>query len=70
MALRFKDRRGHYGVVSDTLDIDYSGHWTQEVRDVVREAKDASLEDPMAHLIIELGENAPLIEVSRDDPLR
>lgn len=39
----------------------------QEVREVVSEIEEETPDDEMTELIIELPENAPLLEVSRDE---
>lgn len=67
MPVRFRDRKGHYGVVSESFEVKYSGQWKQEVHDVVNQIKEDTPDDEMTELIIELSENAPLPEVSRDD---
>lgn len=67
MSLRFKDRRGHYGVVTDSLEVEYSGQWKQEVIEAVSQVKENTPDDQMTELIIELSENAPLREVCRSD---
>lgn len=67
MPVRFKDRKGDCGEVTDSLDVEYSGRWMQEVREVVSEIEEETPDDEMTELIIELPENAPLLEVSRDE---
>lgn len=69
MPLRFKDRRGHYGLVTESLEVEYTGRWKREVSDVVSEVKEDAPDDPMTHLIIELAENAPIPEVGRGDTI-
>lgn len=66
MSLRFQDRKGHYGVVSESLEVKYYGEWKQEVHEVVNQVKEDTPDDEMTELIIELSENAPLSEVARD----
>lgn len=67
MPLRFKDEKGHYGTITESLEVRYSGQWRQEVSEIVREANEDTPDDPMTHLIIELPKNVPIPEVSRDD---
>lgn len=73
MTLRFKDERGRLGTVTESLEVEYSGPWEEEVSAVVEEAKgeipDDVLydpEDPLSYLVIELPESAPIREVSRE----
>lgn len=70
MSVRFRDRKGHYGVVTDSFEVDYSGQWKQEVSEVVDRVKEDTPDDQVTELIIELCENAPLLEVGRDDIIR
>lgn len=67
MSLRFLDRKGHYGVVTESLEVKYSGQWKQEVAEVVSQVREDTPDDELTELIIELSENAPLSEVSRAD---
>lgn len=74
MTLRFKDKRGRWGKVTESLEVEYSGPWEEEVSTVVEEAReeepDNALydpEDPLAYVLIELPEKAPIREVGRED---
>lgn len=73
MSLRFKDNRGRWGTVTESLKVEYSGPWEEEVREVVEEAKGEipddvayDQDDPLSFLVIELPESAPIREVSRE----
>lgn len=67
MPLWFRDRKGYYGVVTESLEVEYSGQWKQEVSEVVSRVREETPDDQMTELIIELSENAPLPEVSREE---
>lgn len=74
MKLRFKDRMGETGVVDEDLEVEYSGLWEQEVRDVVHEAREDTPEDtlydpsnPLSYLVMKLPEEVPITEVGRED---
>lgn len=73
MALRFKDKMGRLGTVTESLEVEYSGAWEREVCEVVREVKEDApdddfydADDPMTYLIVELPESAPINEVGRE----
>lgn len=74
MTLVFKDVKGHQGTVSDSLVVDYSGPWEQEVSEIVSKATgdppDDPLydrENPLSYLVVKLPEDAPIREVGRED---
>lgn len=73
MTLRFRDKRGRFGRVTDSLEVAYAGQWQQEVRAVVaavREDGGDELDestDPMSFLVFALPEHAPIVEVRREE---
>lgn len=67
MIVRFKDRSGHYGEVTDSFEVEYSGRWRQEVREVVSRIAEEATDDVVTELLLELPEQAPLTEVRRDE---
>lgn len=76
MTLRFRDERGRFGKVTESLDVEYAGAWQQDVRDVVSDVREASADDdlcessdPLSYLVVALPENAPIVEVSREGSL-
>lgn len=77
--LRFTDPDGRTGRISETLEIDYEGEWEEEVTSgLERIAADAGAEGPEDPLhevytliVLELPDEAPIIEVERtDDPVQ
>lgn len=74
MTLRFRDERGRFGRVTDSLEVEYTGPWEQDVRAVVaavREEQEADelgeSTDPMSFLVFALPEHAPIVEVRREE---
>lgn len=74
MALRFTDKRGQCGRVTESLEVEYSGAWEQEVRDAVADVRQEKPDDdmyepenPLSYLVMELPESAPITEVARED---
>lgn len=74
MTLVFRDAKGHEGTVTDSLTVDYSGPWEQEVSEIVDETigdpPDDPLYDPaepLSYLVVKLPEDAPIREVGRED---
>lgn len=67
MSVSFRDRNGSCGEVTDSLEVNYSGQWMQEVREVVSEIAEDPPDDEATELIIELPEKAPLPVVTRDE---
>lgn len=77
--LRFKDPDGRTGRISETLEIDYDGEWEEEVtRGLERIKAEAGPDDPddplhevYTLIVLELPDEAPIIEVERtDDPVQ
>lgn len=76
MALRFRDERGRFGKVTDSLDVEYSGAWQQDVNEIVSDVREDRSDDdlcessnPLSYLVVALPENAPIVEVSREESL-
>lgn len=75
MTLTFRDVDGTEGIVTDELEVEYSGAWKREITEFVeRLVGEESVEDrwfegynEMTHLLIELPEAAPVVEIERDD---
>lgn len=73
MPVRFRDRRGSRGTISDGLDVEYAGRWQADIErlvaDMVAEIGDADQPfdgfDPDSHLLLELPLVAPIVEVQR-----
>lgn len=73
MTLRFRDARGRFGRVTDSLKVEYAGPWEQDVRAVVAAVREGGADelgestDPMSFLVFALPEHAPIVEVRRED---
>lgn len=71
--IHFKDRRGHRGTISETLDVEYAGRWETEVAESLQRIVSAvgadDTSDPPAEvfteIVIELPESVPIMEVER-----
>jgi hypothetical protein len=76
VTLSFRDTHGQHGRVTDSLDVEYSGDWREDVEECVRDvAEDVTTDhgsgrgdDPFNRLILELPEEAPIVEVVQTDP--
>lgn len=75
MRLSFRDTNGTTGTVTETLEVNYNGKWEADVEECVRTVEnglcptqDASLsDDPYTRLVVELPEEAPIVEVEQTD---
>lgn len=74
MKVTFRDSNGQTGVISEALEVDYAGEWIGEVEDCIdRVVEDLggddgeSPADELDHLIVDLPEAAPIVEVQRTD---
>lgn len=74
MTLRFRDQHGRFGKVTESLDVEYSGAWQQDVRAVVSDVREDGADDdlcessdPLSYLVVALPENAPIVEISREE---
>lgn len=73
MSVRFRDRQGSRGTITDALDVDYVGRWQADVErlvgDMVAEADEVDHpfdgSDADSHLLLELPLVAPIVEVER-----
>lgn len=74
MGIHFTDVKGREGAINDSLKVDYEGTWSEEIEEYVTELEgDVCSEDRafdghnvMSHLVMELPEVAPIIEVEQD----
>ena len=75
MKLSFRDYNGRTGEVTETLDVQYNGNWEEDVEECVGSVEDdlspgrdtGPAEDPYTRLVIELPEEAPIVEVEQTD---
>lgn len=71
--IHFKDRHGHRGTISETLDVEYAGRWETEVAESLQRIVSAvgadDMSDPPVELfteiVIELPECVPIREIER-----
>lgn len=76
VALSFKDYNGTTGKVTETLDVEYNGKWKQDVEECVQIVENdtspghetSPSDDPYTRLVLELPEEAPIVEVEQNDP--
>lgn len=74
MTLYFQDVFGATGVISDSLEVSYSGRWQEEIEDFVEGMEDDGLvgdggRDTLNwanYLLIELPKEFPIREISRE----
>lgn len=72
--LHFTDGYGNSGRITDSLDVWYSGYWEDEVIDFVQgletdeDVESAGVEDldPETHVLVELPEEVPIVEIERE----
>lgn len=75
MTLSFKDTDGASGKVTETLDVEYNGSWEEDVEECVQNVENdltvtdenISREDLYTRLVLELPEEAPIVEVEQTD---
>ena len=75
MTVSFRDTHGHRGRVTDDLDVEYSGDWREDVEECVQDVEedvstgDGSRRGDDFHnrLILELPEEAPIVEAEQTD---
>lgn len=75
MTLSFEDTDGRSGRVTETFEVVYAGPWKADVEACVRRIEndhrgdepDRQADDPYTRLILELPEEAPVVEVERLD---
>lgn len=72
MQVHFKDAYGKSGRISESLEVTYSGRWEEEVEDFVgglkKECSDQQTiegETITTHILLELPDVAPIVEVRR-----
>lgn len=72
MPIEFRDKDGVKGWISEALEVEYYGRFNDEIVKFVSgleefcgEDRGADGEDVMTHVLLELPENAPVIEVER-----
>lgn len=72
MPIEFRDRDGVKGWISDALEVEYYGRFNDEIVKFVsgvdefcEEDRAFDGEDAMTHVLLELPENAPVVEVAR-----
>lgn len=72
MPIVFRDRDGVKGWISEALEVEYYGRFADEIERFVSGAEEFCEEDRtfdgedvMTHVLLELPENAPVIEVER-----
>lgn len=72
MMVRFTDKRGESGFITESLTVEYSGMWESQVREVVQEATEEIPNDDLydsadlqTYLVMKLPEEAPILEVRR-----
>lgn len=75
MRLSFEDHNGATGEVTESLDVEYSGNWKEDVEECVRTVESdlspgpdtGPAEDPYTRLVLELPEEAPIVEIEQTD---
>lgn len=67
--LSFEDANGRRGKVTETLEIDYSGPWKEDIEETVQKVETDCKDDPYTRLILELPEEAPIVEIEQVDYL-
>jgi hypothetical protein len=75
MPLSFEDANGRNGRVTETFEIVYAGSWREDIEACVRRIEndhhsddpDRRADDPYTRLILELPEEAPIIEIEQTD---
>lgn len=76
--LSFKDSRGQRGQITESLEVEYTGEWEEEVSQGLRHIAPESNpgdcprdnEQVFNQIVLELPKKAPIIEVERtDDPV-
>ena len=75
MTLSFRDTDGQRGRVTDSLDVEYSGDWREDVEECVQDVEEAvdsgggsePTDDLYTRLVLELPEEAPIVEVEQTD---
>lgn len=72
MAIEFKDGDRVYGRITDSLEVEYSGRFSSKIEEFVSGLDDFSNddrkfedEDVMMHIILELPEIIPVVDVRR-----
>lgn len=72
MPIEFRDTDGVKGWISEALEVEYYGRFTDEIEKFVSgleefcdEDRAFDGEDVMTHVVLELPENAPVVEVQR-----
>lgn len=72
MAIEFKDVDRVYGRITDSLEVEYSGRFSSKIEEFVSGLDDFSNddrefedEDVMMHIILELPEIIPVVDVRR-----
>lgn len=72
MAIEFKDGDRVYGRITDSLEVEYSGRFSSKIEEFVSGLDDFSNddrkfedEDLMMHIILELPEIIPVVDVRR-----
>lgn len=72
MAVEFTDKDGMNGRISGSLEVEYYGRYRHEIEafvsgleDLCGEDRGFDGEDVMTHILLELPEAAPVIEVER-----
>lgn len=74
MTVEFKDKDGMYGLISESLEVEYYGRFSNEIEKFVSGLEDFCEddrlfdgEDVMTHILLELPENAPIIRAERPE---
>lgn len=77
MPIEFKDKDGIYGRISDALEVEYYGRFSSKIEKFVTGLEDFSDgdqafqdEDVMTHIMLELPDTAPVMEVQRAENTR
>lgn len=72
MIVRFEDRAGETGEVTEELDVEYDGGWEAEVRECVDEVEtdfrtdgDVATEAALGELVVELPAESAVVRVER-----
>lgn len=74
MGIHFTDMKGREGTISDALQVEYEGMWSEEIEEYVMEVeREVGSEDRsfkgnniMSHLVMVLPEVAPIIEAEQE----
>lgn len=68
--LYFVDTEGVEGEITDSLQVDYTGHWQRDIEDFTMSLEsnyDGNF-DVSTHRLLELPDVAPIVEVQRYPP--